>query len=141
MQKNNAGCLHQSHCSLVFNCRNGMQFSSGSFAIANNQLHVMCAVSFGAEYQQNGSSFRKKQKTWTAVLMGLHHRVGSIRGFSRTRHRVAAKIRRNENGRERSEKPLNCYRFCFVLSRTGAGTEIADGKTNPILRDIGNGTY
>ena len=49
---------------------------------------------------------KKKQKTWTAVLMGLHHRVGSIRGFSRTRHRVAAKIRRNENGQERSENPL-----------------------------------
>jgi len=38
-----------------------MQFSSGSFAMANNQLHVMCAVSFGAEYQQNGPSFRKKK--------------------------------------------------------------------------------
>jgi len=59
-----------------------MQFSSGSFAMANNQLHVMCAVSFGAEYQQNGPSFRKKkQKNMDRGPYGPPPSRGQYQGF------------------------------------------------------------
>jgi len=48
---------------------------------------------------------------------------------------------RVENGRERSEKSPNHSCFCIFQSGTGAGTGNADGKTKPILWDIGNGIY
>ena len=46
---------------------------------------------------------------------------------------------RDENGRERSGKPLNRSRNCIFLSGTETGTEKSDGKTKSVLRDIGNG--
>ena len=46
---------------------------------------------------------------------------------------------RVENGRERSGKHRNHSRSCIIWPGTVAGTGKPDGKTNSILRDIGNG--
>ena len=43
-----------------------------------------------------------------------------------------------ENGRERSGKCLNHFRSHIFWPGTGTGTGRPDGKTNPVLRDIGN---
>ena len=45
---------------------------------------------------------------------------------------------RVENGRERSGKHRNHSRSCIIWPGTVAGTGKPDGKTNSILRDIGN---
>ena len=55
-------------------------------------------------------------------------------------------LSRDENGRERSGKPLNHSRNCIFWSETDARTRKSDartrksdGKTKSVLRDIGNG--
>ena len=48
---------------------------------------------------------------------------------------------RDENGRERSGKCLNHSRSCILLPGTETGTRRPDGKTKPVLRDIGNGIF
>ena len=90
-----------------------------------NQSYLLC--SSGRLYRESRPSKPKPSSVF--ICLGEGHWSGFC-GASR-----------DENGRERSGKCLNHSRSCIFLSGTETGTGRPDGKTNPVLRDIGNGIF